>query len=191
MSDVYDAQGRKKQSLIVIDWVNVINKPARIDEIAVLTDPASQNYYVGWDDTANQLKLRLFDPLRIPYNNGVSGLTATNVQAAIDELAALVAALTANNVFPGYVGADGTTGNRLPAGWSASKTAAGTYDVTHSLGLADLTRLAVGLACVGTAGNKVAQTRSTGTGNKFVVETVDSGTGTLTDEAFTFLAKLT
>jgi hypothetical protein len=94
-------------------------------------------------------------------------------------------------VYAGYVGADGTTGNRLPAGWSASKTATGTYDVTTGLGLADLTRLAIGLACVGTSGNKVAQTRSSGTGNKFIVETIDSGTGTLTDEAFTFTAAQT
>lgn len=94
-------------------------------------------------------------------------------------------------VFAGYVGADGTTGNRLPSGWSASKTATGTYDVTHNLGLTNLTYLAVGLSCIGTAGNKAAQQRSTGTGNKFTVETVDSGTGTLTDEAFSFVASLT
>jgi hypothetical protein len=100
-------------------------------------------------------------------------------------------AVPAGTVYSGYVGADGTTGNRLPGGWTASKTATGTYDVTHGLGLTDVTYLAVALACQGTSGNKVAQTRSSGTGNKFVVETIDSGTGTLTDEPFTFVASPT
>lgn len=191
MSEVYDNQGRKKQSLIVIDWANIVNIPARVTEVAVLTDPASEFYYVGWDDVANQLKLRIFDPLKIPYDHTTSGLTATNVKAAIDELAALVAALTANNVYPGYVGSDGTTGNRLPVGWSATRTGAGAYEVTHSLGLADLTRLAVAPGCIGSSGNKAIQLQTSGTGNKFVIATIDSGTGTPTDEAFSFLAKLT
>lgn len=191
MSEVYDNQGRKKQSLIVIDWANITNIPARVTEVAAITDPNSEFYYIGWNDVANQLQLRIFDPLKIPYNPAISGLTSTNVKAAIDELAALVAAITAGNVYPGYVGSDGTTGNRLPVGWSATRTGAGTYEVTHSLGLANLTRLAVSPVCIGTAGNKSAQQRSSGTGNKFVIETVDSGTGTLTDEAFSFLAKLT
>lgn len=191
MTRVYDAQGREKVSVLTVDWAVITGIPARVTEVAALTDPAAQTYYVGWNDTANQLQLRIFDPSLMPYDHTTSGLSATTVKGALDELAALIAALTANNVYPGYVGSDGTTGNRLPVGWSATRTGAGTYEVTHSLGLADLTRLAVSPCCIGTAGNKAIQQRSSSTGNKFVIETVDSGTGTLTDEAFSFHAKLT
>lgn len=113
----------------------------------------------------------------------------TNVWIAITDAPPTGTAVGA--VYAGYVGADGSTGNRLPSGWSATKNSTGNYTVTHNLGLADLTRLAVGLSCIGTAGNKAAQQRSTGTGNTFIVETVDSGTGTLTDEAFSFVASPT
>jgi len=94
-------------------------------------------------------------------------------------------------VYAGYVGSDGTTGNRLPSGWSAARSAAGQYTVTHNLGLANLTRLGVGLSCIGSTGNKAAQQVTTGTGNAFDVQTIDSGTGTLTDEAFSFVASPT
>jgi hypothetical protein len=191
VSKIYDANGLEKQAVISVAWGDIIGIPARVQELSVLVDPNSEFYYVGWDDVANELRMRIFDPLNIPYDNGASGLSATNVQDAIDELAALVAALVSGNVYPGYVGSDGTTGNRLPVGWSATRTGAGTYEVTHSLGLTDLTRLAVSPGCIGSAGNKAIQQRSSGTGNKFVIETVDSGTGTLTDEAFSFTAKLT
>lgn len=101
------------------------------------------------------------------------------------------AGTAAGAVYAGYVGADGTTGNRLPAGWSAVKNSTGNYTVTHNLGFANLTHLAVGLSCIGSAGNKYAQQRTTGTGNTFDVETADAGTGTLTDEAFSFVASPT
>jgi len=98
---------------------------------------------------------------------------------------------TPGAVYPGYVGADGSTGNRLPSGWSAVKNSAGNYTVTHNLGLADLTRLAVAITAIGTAGNKASQQRTSSTGNAFTYETVDSGTGTLTDEAVSFIASPT
>lgn len=189
MSEVYDSQGRKKQSLIVIDWANIVNIPTRIVELAALTDPASQQYYVGWDDTANQLKLRIFDPSLMPYDHTISGLAATLVKTAIDELAAAVAALTTAAVYPGYVGSDGTTGNRLPAGWSASKVATGQYDVTHNLGLADGTRLSYTGIPYNSSGNLHVEDRGGSTGNIMKLQTPNAGTGTLTDTAFFFIAQ--
>lgn len=46
-------------------------------------------------------------------------------------------------IYSGYVGADGTTGNDLPSGWSASKLATGQYTVTHNLALTNAKDMAV------------------------------------------------
>lgn len=37
-------------------------------------------------------------------------------------------------IYSGYVSSDGTTGNNLESGWSASKISAGLYEITHNLG---------------------------------------------------------
>jgi hypothetical protein len=132
-SILYDSTGRRKEALVEIDWTEITGIPARVLEIASLVDPNALRY-VGWDDIANQLKLLTFDADFIPYNNAVSGLTATTVQDAIDELAA---SISASAVFFGHVGSDGSTGNSLPAGWSASRLSLGVYLITHNLGDAD------------------------------------------------------
>jgi hypothetical protein len=93
-------------------------------------------------------------------------------------------------IFAGYVGADGTTGNRLPMSWSVVQNATGDYTVTHNLGLSDLTELSVALGCVASSGNKNVYMLDDGDGNSFHINTIDPGTGALTDEAFMFLAQL-
>jgi hypothetical protein len=39
-------------------------------------------------------------------------------------------------VYSGFVGSDGSTGNNLPAGWSAVRNSLGKYTLTHNLGVA-------------------------------------------------------
>jgi hypothetical protein len=94
-------------------------------------------------------------------------------------------------IFPFYVAADGATGLRLPAGWSVNKTGTGVYEVTTGLGLADATRLSIGLATYASAGNKNSYIDlGSSTGSKFVVNTLDPGTGALTDQAFGGIATI-
>jgi hypothetical protein len=168
-------------------WSTLTGIPSMVLDVAALVDPGALKFLI-WNDTSNHIEFYSPTAPDISYDHTISGLVATNVKTAIDELKASIGV---GSVYRGYVGSDGTTGNRLPVGWSALRTGAGAYEVTHNLGLANLTFLAVGLSCVGTAGNKTAQQRSSGTGNKFVIEAVDSGTGALTDEAFSFVAAQT
>ena len=95
---------------------------------------------------------------------------------------------SAETVYAGYVGSDGTTGNRLPAGWSASG-GGGTYTVTHNLGLSNGLDLSYAVSVINSSGN----TNAYGTGapgvNSFDVGTVNSGTGAATAQAFAFIAK--
>ncbi len=126
---IYDAAGRLKISAL---WAAISGVPTRVKEIEVLVDP-NERQYVGWNDVSNQLELFAFDALDIPYDNTSSGLTATNVQDAIDEIEAAATPTT----FFGYVD-DFASANQLPAGWTVTRTAVGTYTVTHSLGLSDI-----------------------------------------------------
>ena len=136
MTEVYDEAGRRKVAAL---WDAIAGRPDRINEIAALVDPNALRY-VGWDDTLNQLDFFEFDSADIPYDNTTSGLTATDVQAAIDELAGTLAP----NVFHGWVSATGTTGtSALPAGWTVTRPAAGRYIITHGLTLSVSTDLRV------------------------------------------------
>lgn len=45
--------------------------------------------------------------------------------------------VTNSTTYAGHVGSDGSTGNSLPAGWSASRSSLGIYLITHNLGDAD------------------------------------------------------
>jgi hypothetical protein len=91
--------------------------------------------------------------------------------------------------FVGYVGSDGSTGTRVPGGWSVSKTGTGTYEVTHSLGLADGLRLTVVATPFDTVSNGArVQSGAATTGNKFTVQVFTSSSGSATDGAFFFVA---
>ena len=141
MTKVYDRNGRR---IIAALWDEISQKPDRINEIAVLTDP-NKLQYVGWNDVANELQLLDFDAVDIPYDNSGSGLVATNVQDAIDELAA---ASGVGTVFSGFVSLAGTTGTSdLPTGWTVSRPGAGRYVVVHSLSLATDTDLHITATC--------------------------------------------
>ena len=127
---LYDSTGRE---VMAMRWDAIADKPDRINEIAALIDP-NELRYVGWNDTSNELELLLFAAVDIPYDNSGSGLTATDVQAAIDEVAAGAGAGT---LFHGHVNQAGTTvGSDLPSGWTVAHPGTGRYTVTHSLGLA-------------------------------------------------------
>ncbi len=125
-------------------WDAIADIPDRVLEIAALLDPNALRY-VGWNDTSNELELLQFDAADIPYDNTTSGLTATEVQAAIDELAAGAGAGT---VFSGFVSITGTTvTSDLPSGWTVSRPAAGRYVIVHSLSLAATTDLHITATC--------------------------------------------
>lgn len=120
-------------------WDAIADKPDRINEIAALVDP-NELRYVGWNDISNELELLLFLAADIPYDNSGSGLAATDVQAAIDE----IAGGPSGNTFPGRVSSAGTTGTSdLPAGWTVTRPSLGEYTVTHSLAVGDYTHLTV------------------------------------------------
>lgn len=123
-------------------WDAIADIPDRVNEIAALVDPNALRY-VGWNDISNELELLAFDAADIPYDNTTSGLTATEVQAAIDE----IAGVTAPTTYWGWVNTAGdqTTVpiSRLPAGWTVNRSSTGVYTVTHGLGLADVRDLAI------------------------------------------------
>lgn len=136
---IYDAAGRLKISAL---WAAISGVPDRVKEIEALVDP-NELQYVGWNDVSNQLELFAFDAADIPYDNTSSGLTATDVQAAIDEAVAAVVPGT----FAGFVSSAGTTGtSTLPSGWTVSRPFTGRYTVVHGLALSSN----VGLSPVGT-----------------------------------------
>lgn len=93
-------------------------------------------------------------------------------------------------VYAGYVGANGTTGNSLPAGWSASRDSQGVYTVVHNLALSSGNDLSVTVSPVLTSGNddRYGNVTAVATDN-FDVNMNDTGSG-LVDQAFFFLAKV-
>jgi hypothetical protein len=123
---------------LLVDWSQITGIPDRILELAALGDPGARRFIV-WNDTTNDLEYLELLADDVPYDNAVSGLTATNVQEAIDEI---YAAITASGVFAGYVD-ESVAAEVLPAGWTVSKPAAGRFLITHSLGLASIYDLAV------------------------------------------------
>jgi len=128
-------------------WDAIADIPDRVNEIAALIDPNALRY-VGWNDASNELELLAFAAVDIPYDNGASGLAATDVQAAIDEVVSGPSGAT----FPGRVSATGTTGTSdLPAGWTVTRPALGTYTVTHSLSVGSFEHLSVVSTAIHTA----------------------------------------
>lgn len=92
-------------------------------------------------------------------------------------------------VYSGYVGSDGTTGNSLPSGWSATRTGTGTYEVTHSLALAATTDLRVTVTPSAAVSNGARVESGAGTTvNKFTVTTYTTSSGSAADSAIFFHA---
>ncbi len=124
---LYDSTGRE---VMAMRWDAIADKPDRINEIAALIDPNALRY-VGWNDASNELELLAFAAEDIPYDNTTSGLAASDVQAAIDE----ISMGTTSAVFAGRVSLLGTTvTSDLPSGWTCNRPALGRYNVTHGLG---------------------------------------------------------
>ncbi len=133
---LYDSTGRE---VMAMRWDAIADKPDRINEIAALVDPNALRY-VGWNDISNELELLAFAAEDIPYDNSGSGLAATDVQAAIDEIVGGPSGQT----FPGRVSSAGTTGTSdLPAGWTVTRPSLGEYTVTHSLAVGSYQHLSV------------------------------------------------
>src|SRR5262249_13399265 len=91
-------------------------------------------------------------------------------------------------VYAGYVGADGSTGNVLPAGFSVSKTGTGKYEVTTGLGVAGATRLSAIVTPYDSVSNGARIEDSGGSGSKFIVQIFTSSSGSGADGAFFFIA---
>lgn len=117
-----------------------------------------------------------------------AGYNAILWKVATDSWALLTdAPNAASQVFAGYVGADGSTGNRLPAGWSVTGPSSSQYTITHNLGLAAGLDLSVVITPVST--NSMAGRIETGPGtNSFIVTTYTTSTGSAGDTAFFFIA---
>ena len=61
------------------------------------------------------------------------------------------------DTFSGYFSSDATTTVKLPSGWTVSRAAAGTYNVTHNLSLADAKDMLPSLTPDLTASGALAQ----------------------------------
>ena len=85
-----------------------------------------------------------------------------------------------NSGYAGYVNSDGTAGH-LPSGWSSSTTGTGQYTVTHNLGTANYSAIAMSYAS-----NSICKFNSVGTTNvQFVF--LDSKTQSLNNTEFYFI----
>ena len=112
----------------------------------------------------------------------------TNTWAIMTDAPVSGAAIGAG--FDGYVNLGGGAlpgSSVIPTGWSLSRTSAGIAVVTHNLGLTNTEGLAVTCSVVNSSGNTNAY-RVAATANTFTINTLDSGTGTLTDQDFCFHA---
>lgn len=176
---IYNSSGRRVISSL---WNGLVNVPANIQELAALADPDALRY-VGWNDSNDRLELLTFAASDIPYDPSTSGLSATDVQAAIDE----VAAAGSGAVYAGYVASTGISYS-VPSGWSVSKTATGTYVVTHNLGLSVTTDLSIVGTPVNSAFSVVCQLSTTGL-NSFTMLLMEENE-TLRNVTWHFLASL-
>lgn len=167
-------------------WDAIADIPVRVLEIAALVDPNALRY-VGWNDASNQLELLTFDAADIPYDNTISGLVATNVKTAIDELAA-GAVPGLDTVYAGFADAF-TAAEQLPAGWTAARVGGGLITVTHSLGLAtnkDLSITAIALS----NGSNDSRIQASSIGiNSFQIQSYNTSTGGAADVDVFFIAK--
>lgn len=185
MAQRYDSTGRPMMAMI---WEAIANIPDRVNEIAALVDP-DELRYVGWNDTTNQLELLEFDSADIPYDNSTSGLSATDVQAAIDELEAAIPTTSPVVHYDGWVNAAGTTaGSILPSGWTVAKPAAGRYTLTHGLGLSDYRNLRV-FALSEHTSEYMACEYVNAAPNFFQIQ-IGRGAGVAVDREFFFYARL-
>ena len=180
MTKVYDRNGRR---IIAALWDEISQIPDRVNEIAVLTDP-NKLQYVGWNDVANELQLLDFDAVDIPYDNSGSGLVATNVQDAIDEIAA---ASGLSTVFAGYCDAF-TAAEQLPAGWTAARVGGGLITVTHSLGLSTNKDLSITAIALSNGSNDSRIQLSTIGVNSFQIQSYNTSTGGAADVDVFFIA---
>jgi hypothetical protein len=87
----------------------------------------------AWDDTSGEwILLGPQDAIEVPYDNGTSGLTATEVQSAIDELAAGGIGATGPTGPTGIDGTQWTDGTGSPTGGTPGAT--GDYYIDNSTG---------------------------------------------------------
>jgi hypothetical protein len=102
---------------------------------------------------------------------------------------ALITDITVTSaIYAGYIGSDGTTGNRLPAGWSASRSSTGAYDVTHNLALAGTTRLSIVATPLALASDAIRIESTTIGVNSFRIQVYTSSSGAAADSATFFIA---
>src|SRR5262245_25490065 len=120
---VFTREGLRKSGNVA-DWSQITSIPARVLELAALGDPGGLRWVI-WNDSLNELDYLEALAEFVSYDNSVSGLTATTVQEAIDELAT-------QQVYFGYVPSNGI-GEIVPAGWSAVRNSVGNYTVTHNI----------------------------------------------------------
>lgn len=108
----------------------------------------------------------------------------TNVWALFTDAPRAAAA-----TYAGFVGSDGSTGNSLPAGWSAARDSLGRYTITHNLGLANGYFVTAMIDNTATPGRVVPSTTSRGA-NSCQINWYSQTDTTYSDVDFQFILKV-
>lgn len=183
---IFTREGLRKSGNVA-DWSQITSIPQRVVELAALGDPGGLRLVI-WNDTLNELDYLEALAEFLFYDNATTGLAATDVQAAIDEIYALI---TTSGSFPGFIDASALGSSSLPAGWSVANPAGGRFTVTHNLGLASVTQLSVVPSARLSAGGTDDRYAliSNETLNSFDILIVDTGAGAVNDDSY-FMAQL-
>lgn len=183
----YDSTGRP---VISADWDALSNIPELVDQIASLPDPGFDAFLV-WDNAIDEIAALERLAENIPYDNGSSGLTATDVQAAIDEVAA--GTIPYAGYIKGSLGASVTSVfNSIASTWTVAQQATGRFRITHSLGLSAVTDLAVTASARLSAGATDDRycTVTNENANYFEVLVNDVGSGQVNDDFYFHAVRL-
>lgn len=134
----FDSSGRE---ILATLWSAIQEIPDMIGMLSVLPDP-NYNAWLYWDDNINELVMLEALAENVPYDNATSGLSADNVQDAIDEI--VVGTQPYAGFVRGSLGASATIKVNGPAtGWTVAQQATGRFRITTTgLTLADATDMA-------------------------------------------------
>lgn len=158
----YDAVGRP---VLSTDWSAISNIPPDVDFWATFPPP-SQDSLLYYDFGLGQIQWVPNEAQVIWYDNTASGLSAVNVQDAIDEVVTLVQSVT--SIFSGWVSQDASASD-LPSGWSVTNIGGGIHTITHNLGLSAVTDLRIVLTWRGSGDDDVSMGIPASTANAFNV----------------------
>lgn len=186
MSTKHSPAGRVQ---ITASWLALEDIPELLEQLGELADPGS-DAWLAWDDSIDEFVFLEQTAENVAYDNGASGLAATDVQEAIDEIATTL-------VYAGYcTGASGASVaivvNEAATGWTVSQQATGRFRVTHGLALSNAKYLSVVPAVSLNAGgtdDRYCNVTNENT-NYFEVSVTDNGTGAVNDNFYFHAVRL-